>query len=297
MISVIVPVYNTEKYLDKCIQSILSQTYTDFELLLIDDGSTDTSGVICDRYAKQDSRVRVFHQVNMGVTAARKKGVNNALGEFVCFIDADDYVTINYIDTFVKELSDDVSILLAAEKKQEFDTYDYIKSLLLNNCEWGMPFKLYRKTCLLAPNAFICPREINIGEDLIANIGIAISGNYTIKSVVNNGYIVRENEDSVTRSRTWSLEYGTQFIGYLRKILGAQGSLYYDAFWVLILRSVKNLILNKVFVPRSHPLYKEVIEHRQNVPLGIGDKIVLYSPFPRITRLSLLVIDKISKKI
>ena len=66
MISVIVPVYNTEKYLDRCVQSILAQTYTDFELLLIDDGSTDSSGAICDRYAEQDSRVRVFHKENGG---------------------------------------------------------------------------------------------------------------------------------------------------------------------------------------------------------------------------------------
>ena len=296
MISVIVPVYNTEKYLDRCIQSILAQTYTDFELLLIDDGSTDSSGAICDKYAEQDSRVRVFHQVNMGVTAARKKGVNNALGEFVCFIDADDYITNNYIDTFVKELSDDVSILLTAEKKQKIGTSDYIKSLLLNNCACGMPFKLYRKTCLMESNAFTCPREINIGEDLIANIGIAISGNYTIKSIVNKGYVLNdENVESVTRSRSWSLEYETQFIEYLRKILGAQESLYYDAFWVLILRSVKNLILNKVFVPRSHPLYQEVVRNKQNVSLGIGDKLVLYLPFPRITRLCLMFIEGIRR--
>ena len=294
-ISVVVPVYNTEKYLDRCIKSILLQTYHDFELLLINDGSTDYSGAICDRYAEQDSRVRVFHQVNMGVTAARKKGVNNALGEFVCFIDADDYVTNNYLDAFATELSDDVSILLAAEENQKIDTYDYIKNLLLNNCEWRMPFKLYRKTCLMESNAFTCPREINIGEDLIANIGIAVSRNYTIRSVVNNGYIVRENEESVTRSRTWSLEYETQFIEYLRKILGAQEALYYDAFWVLILRSVKNLILNKEFVPRSHPLYQEVVRNKQNVSLGIGDKLVLYLPFPRITRLCLMFIEGIRR--
>ena len=91
MISVIVPVYNTAKYLDKCIQSILSQTYTDFELLLIDDGSTDSSGVICDRYADQDSRVRVFHKDNGGVSSARNMGLDNAKGEYLIFLDADDY--------------------------------------------------------------------------------------------------------------------------------------------------------------------------------------------------------------
>lgn len=92
MISVIVPVYNTEKYLDRCIQSILAQTYTDLELLLIDDGSTDSSGAICDKYAEQDSRVRVFHKANGGVSSARNIGLDNAKGEWIGWVDSDDYI-------------------------------------------------------------------------------------------------------------------------------------------------------------------------------------------------------------
>ena len=101
MISIIVPVYNTEKYLDRCIQSILSQTYTDFELLLINDGSTDSSGAICDKYAEQDSRVRVFHKENGGVSSARNVGLDNAKGEWVTFCDSDDWVENCWLDTFV----------------------------------------------------------------------------------------------------------------------------------------------------------------------------------------------------
>lgn len=78
LISVIVPVYNTEKYLHRCIDSILAQTFTDFELLLIDDGSKDNSGKICDEYAAKDSRVRVFHKENGGASSARYMGLNNA---------------------------------------------------------------------------------------------------------------------------------------------------------------------------------------------------------------------------
>lgn len=92
LISIIVPVYNTEKYLDRCIQSILAQTYTNFELLLIDDGSTDSSGAICDSYAEQDSRVRVFHKPNGGVSSARNMGLDNALGEWIIFCDSDDWI-------------------------------------------------------------------------------------------------------------------------------------------------------------------------------------------------------------
>ena len=92
LISVIVPVYNTEKYLDRCIQSILAQTYSNIELLLIDDGSTDSSGAICDRYAGQDSRVRVFHKPNGGVSSARNMGLDNARGEWIIFCDSDDWI-------------------------------------------------------------------------------------------------------------------------------------------------------------------------------------------------------------
>lgn len=100
MISVIVPVYNTEKYLDRCVQSILAQTYTDFELLLIDDGSTDSSGAMCDRYAEQDSRVRVFHKENGGVSSARNLGLDNAIGEWITFCDSDDFVYQDWLANY-----------------------------------------------------------------------------------------------------------------------------------------------------------------------------------------------------
>lgn len=90
-ISIIVPIYNAARYIQECIDSILAQTFTDFELLLIDDGSIDLSGKICDIYAEQDSRVRVFHRKNGGVSSARNLGLDNAKGEYVIFMDADDY--------------------------------------------------------------------------------------------------------------------------------------------------------------------------------------------------------------
>lgn len=92
IISVIVPVYNTENYLHRCIDSILAQTFTNFELLLIDDGSKDASGTICDEYAAKDKRVRVFHKENGGVSSARNLGLDHARGEWITFCDADDVV-------------------------------------------------------------------------------------------------------------------------------------------------------------------------------------------------------------
>ena len=96
-ISVIVPVYNAEKSLCRCIDSILTQTYQDFELLLIDDGSKDSSGAICDSYAAKDSRIKVFHKPNGGVSSARNLGIDNAQGEWLTFVDADDWVEENFL--------------------------------------------------------------------------------------------------------------------------------------------------------------------------------------------------------
>ena len=96
-VSIIVPVYNKEKYLPPCIDSILSQSFTCFELLLIDDGSIDSSCNICDSYVAKDVRVRVFHKKNGGVSSARNFGLNHARGEWIWFIDADDYLENNYL--------------------------------------------------------------------------------------------------------------------------------------------------------------------------------------------------------
>lgn len=96
-ISVIVPVYKVEKYLGRCVESILTQTFEDFELILVDDGSTDRSGEICDEYAAKDDRIRVIHKQNGGVSSARNAGLDAAQGEFVAFVDSDDYVEPDYL--------------------------------------------------------------------------------------------------------------------------------------------------------------------------------------------------------
>ncbi|MFC2679744.1 accessory Sec system protein Asp3 [Limosilactobacillus vaginalis] len=103
-ISVIVSVYNTEKYLNQCIQSILKQTYHNLELILVDDGSTDRSLAICTRYQQQDSRVRVFHQANQGVSKARNYGMDVAAGDLITFVDSDDYVMPNYLEELITAL-------------------------------------------------------------------------------------------------------------------------------------------------------------------------------------------------
>lgn len=104
LISVIVPVYKVEKYLSRCIKSILEQTFVNFELLLIDDGSPDFCGQICEDWARKDVRISVIHQKNAGLSAARNTGIDNAKGKYIVFIDSDDYVSSNYLLHFITAL-------------------------------------------------------------------------------------------------------------------------------------------------------------------------------------------------
>ena len=105
-ISVIVPVYNVEPYIRRCVDSILSQTFTDFELILVDDGSPDKCPIICDEYAEKDKRIRVFHQTNQGQATARNKALDwilsNSDSEYVTFVDSDDWVHPRYLELLYK---------------------------------------------------------------------------------------------------------------------------------------------------------------------------------------------------
>lgn len=114
MISVIVPVYNVERYLCECIDSILGQTYTDFELILVDDGSPDSCGEICDAYAEKDSRIRVIHQENGGLSAARNAGLDMAQGAYVTFVDSDDIVHPDYLRCLAEGLWENQSDIAIA---------------------------------------------------------------------------------------------------------------------------------------------------------------------------------------
>ncbi len=105
--SIVTPVYNVERFLAPCVDSILSQTFADFELLLVDDGSPDGSGALCDQYAAQNSRVKVIHQPNQGVVAARQAALEAARGQYVCFVDGDDWVMENWLETVHRCLGED----------------------------------------------------------------------------------------------------------------------------------------------------------------------------------------------
>lgn len=104
LFSIIIPVYNADKYIEKCIESIISQDRNKFEIIVVDDGSTDKTGIICDKYSNKYSNIKVFHTENKGVSRARNLGLSEAIGDYILFVDADDWVTSDYIDVISKEI-------------------------------------------------------------------------------------------------------------------------------------------------------------------------------------------------
>ncbi len=125
LISVIIPVYNVEEYLRECVDSVLVQTYQNFEIILVDDGSTDSSGEICDEYLEKDDRITVIHQKNGGLSAARNSGLSEAEGKYVYFLDSDDYITDNSLETLVEIAEKDNSDIVFFDAVSFADTDDF----------------------------------------------------------------------------------------------------------------------------------------------------------------------------
>ena len=126
-ISVIVPIYNVENYIHRCIDSILAQTFTDFELILVDDGSPDNCGKICDEYAKKDSRINVIHKENGGLSSARNAGLDIASGDYIVFVDSDDYVEKEIADSKAEEHYNNIKSNIELLEKNNLNTLDSIK--------------------------------------------------------------------------------------------------------------------------------------------------------------------------
>lgn len=137
MISIIIPIYNAEKYLSQCIDSVINQSYKDWELLLIDDGSEDQSGIICNLYAERDNRIRVFHKENGGVCSARNIGLKYAHGDFVTFIDSDDWIDPDilekYIETYDRTHTDLVRCCYVRESEDNCHVVTIDEEIILYN--------------------------------------------------------------------------------------------------------------------------------------------------------------------
>ena len=171
MISVIVPVYNAEKYIKKCVDSILSQTVSDIEIILVDDGSTDNSPIICDEYARNNEKVKVIHKTNGGAGSARNAGLDVACGEYILFVDGDDYIHPKFIELLLAVLNHYHCKIASChyrfvkpDETVTFKSYDnsIIESAERIDCaDWLSNFDLHcNKVSLISPCMRLCCRSI-----------------------------------------------------------------------------------------------------------------------------------------
>lgn len=180
MITIIVPVYNVEKVIGRCIESVISQVYHDWELILVDDGSCDNSGAICDGYALKNKNIRVIHQENQGPSIARNAGIQAAQGEYLCFVDSDDYISPNYLEDF--HIGNDIDFSVQGMKLvytngRKNETYKPQKflSCTLNEAlkEPSIYVLLYGPCCKIFKTSIIrdaqifFPKNVHYGEDRI----------------------------------------------------------------------------------------------------------------------------------
>lgn len=213
-ISVIAPVYNVESYLDKCISSVVSQSYTDIELILIDDGSTDTSGKLCDAWAARDARIRVIHQKNKGAGAARNVGIDIARGKYIAFIDSDDYISSDMYGYLLKIIGendiaetayvkvgcdDDNAQFTVGDKVTMFSACDAMREHINDRVFCQIIYnKLYRREVIgdirfpvgkLIDDEFFTYRVIGRAKSLVASDRVC--------------YAYRQQQGSVMHSMPW----------------------------------------------------------------------------------------------
>lgn len=263
-ISVIVPVYKAEQYLSKCIDSILAQTYTLFELLLIDDGSPDKSGIICDEYAAKDTRIRVYHKENGGVTSARKLGITSAVGEYVFFVDADDDLPAASLESCLSfVINKDVDILVTAENRVvnnkitnvitnvisgHVDNRSYAVAMFRRECRVGPHARLIKRSLFNKVNAFDMPRELVMNEDLLMNmiLGTCANNIYISNDIISYNYHYRADGASQTKSsvKYWEMTFSV-FRKHLYNLYNINNELE-NAFVIYKLYSIYNLTWDSI---------------------------------------------------
>lgn len=211
-VSIIVPVYKVEKYLHRCVDSIIAQSFKDWELLLIDDGSPDNSGKICDEYAAKDTRIRVFHKENGGVSSARNYGLKKAQGTWITFIDSDDWVDVNFIADLYKPIEsnstldfvqagcvkiNDVGIPIVEQKYDMYEGNDQL--LLLLRIRGLVISKLFRFSILKKSSLFF-DENMHVAEDMAFTIDyISKVRNYCFIPCI--GYYYFQHTESVTHRK------------------------------------------------------------------------------------------------
>ena len=239
VVSVIVPVYKVERYLPECIESVLAQTFEDFEMILVDDGSPDNSGKICDDYAARDPRIRVFHKPNGGVTSARRLGVERSRAEWITFVDSDDKLFPNALrdlldaaaehpdaDLAEAEITRDETAFLSSPTGPGSQSVlcatglEYAIEVASHKMIWipGPFAKIIRKSVLVSANALDVPSWINFGEDLMMCIRLALRTRKTVR-VPATIYFYRSNPTGACATIRRTAKYHADWLAECERTL------------------------------------------------------------------------------
>ena len=302
-ISVIVPVYKAEAYLNRCVDSILAQTFKDFELILVDDGSPDKSGDICDEYALKDSRVCVFHKENGGVSSARQCGIDNACGEYTIHADPDDWVEPTMLEElYAKAKEDDYDMIICdyyedrnnriTLKRINIDSLSpsiLLNKLLLQELHGSTWNKLIRRSCYTKFNIKFS-RKIIRWEDLFVICNILLNPvkvAYLPKAFYH--YDLTINANSIVRRPTMQgLLSQIYFIDYFDKVLDKKK---FDEGLFKIKAVTKELAFASKLIPDKevHDLYAEIndryMANCNSSPLNVFS--ITPVPFSKIRRKAL----------
>lgn len=215
-VSIIIPVYNVEKYLRTCLDSVIEQKYKDWECICVDDGSLDSSGIILDEYANKDDRLRVIHQKNAGVSAARNTGLTSACGEWVCFVDSDDWVGVDYLQHLVENMADEVDYVISGNESilegkiigrcipsaksifaLDASGAESMADLMEQNLPYGPTNKLFRLD-ILKEHDISFPLVTSYGEDLFFNFSYLKYVRKVASVPVSDYYYRQEIGDSLS---------------------------------------------------------------------------------------------------
>lgn len=213
LVSIIVPVYNVEKYLHRCVDSILAQTYTNLEVILVNDGSPDNCPTICDEYVAKDSRVKVIHKENGGVSSARNAGLRIFSGEYLTFIDSDDFVGEKYVESLVENTADNIGIVISSYKTvspdlqfieyvsgtntditvQFNDEFDFSKETINH----GICCKLFCRTVI---DGLAFSENIFLGEDTLFNAKAFQKSDF-IRYITDASYYYVKYDESLSHGK------------------------------------------------------------------------------------------------
>ena len=250
LISIVVPVYNSSFYLTRCIESVLKQSFLDFELLLIDDGSNDSSFSICQSYEKKyPEKIRAYTKNNTGASDSRSYGVAKSLGEWICFVDSDDAIPSNSLELLRSlSISSGADIILGlwckilpnGKKVQRklcvsgiLNNEEYINALLSLRCYAGPVGKLFKKS-LFDDNTFNIDKSINHNEDLLMNIHLALNANSIAIFPRAEVYWYYSNENSVT-SQLQQISMWDKVLFELDKSLGCEYRKLIDTYMAIVI--------------------------------------------------------------